>query len=517
MRELSRRMRRYQRVLVVGRVTREAVGRQAGVLTVHMALLALRGGVPTGERKLRAVVVDGRGFPCGHAVTDGAVAVELSGHVRRLHDGGVVALVAGPAVRGQIRVVAVHVAALAGLCGMRTHERELRGRVIEGGRTPPRHGVAGEAVRVEGSGLVRGIRGRRVLLHVAGDAGVRRAGEGAADMALLAGDLFMPADQRESRLCVIDGRGHPLDRLPCLCRVTVRTLHGKAHHRMIRPRRRVIRLGMTTVAGQRQPRVAAALVAACALDAAMRARQTEVRVVVIEAHRRPPGGIVTLHAGVRESPRRVIRLDHPAVVALVTCETVRRRRTELLVELLRMAALAGQLLMRAEKRKPRELMPRHFGTGIAPRRGLVAVLTPVAKLARMPVGMTLHAGGGQILERDLRMAASAGGRGMPPDQRVPCQRVIETDVLLERLPRCGRVAGAAGNSIRCVRRAAGRLLRGELHGPDQGQHEECACGADESRHNEHDVSETRYPHHTGEAAGAFPAGVRRSRYNRARP
>ncbi len=96
--------------------------------------------------------------------------------------------------------------------------------------------------------------------------------------------------------------------------------------------------------------------------------------------------------------------------------------------------------MRAEQRKPRQLMLGDRLVRRAPSRRRVAVLAAVAEFAFMSVGMTIAASSLQVLELGFRVTAVARHRLMVARQRVARDFMIERYVRFYCAPRLGRMA-----------------------------------------------------------------------------
>ncbi len=154
-------------LVVIGLVAGNTFRGSIGIIPVYMTEIAIRKGVPAGEREL-AVVKCSR-FPpgiCGMAlVTRGGI---LCGRVIGIGGLVVIGLVAGNTFRGSIGIIPVDMTEIAIRKGMPAGERELA--VVKCSRFPP--GICGMAlVTCCGilCGRVIGIGGLVVIGLVAGN------------------------------------------------------------------------------------------------------------------------------------------------------------------------------------------------------------------------------------------------------------------------------------------------------------------------------------------------------------
>lgn len=138
----------------------------------------------------------------------------------------------------------------------------------------------------------------------------------------------MLSDECEPRLIVIDCQRHMRDRLPCIGRVTVLALHGKADELMVRLRRVAVVRFVTPLALERHIRVIAVDVTALAFGCAMFPGQWKLRQVVFEFCRLPSRRRVAHRAVVIEFSCRMIGEFHRRIVLLVTTPTIRRQSAE---------------------------------------------------------------------------------------------------------------------------------------------------------------------------------------------
>ena len=168
-------------VLLVAAV---AIGRQGGVVAVHMALGARRRHVSARQRELGLVVIEGGPVPPRRGVAQGAVGREPAGNVGRISGSLEVRLVAAVAVGGGVVVVAVGMALRTGDRGVLTGEWPLRVEgVIEAGVVPVHRGMADGAIAGQPELDVRRIVAGGEIRLVARIALRRRALEHIIDMA----------------------------------------------------------------------------------------------------------------------------------------------------------------------------------------------------------------------------------------------------------------------------------------------------------------------------------------------
>lgn len=214
-------MVRVRRPVVVRLMAAHASGWQRRVVIVHVAHHAGHGGggVETGEREGRVVVIEGRACPVRRAVARIARRREAGGGVRRRVGVVVIRLVARDARRIGRRqaVIAVHVTSGARHRAVETRQREAGRRVIEGPVTPIRGGVALVARGREACLRVVRIVRAVVIRHVA--LGACSTGQAVVivHVALRAGHRRVETSQREARRRVIESRGSPVGRaMACL-------------------------------------------------------------------------------------------------------------------------------------------------------------------------------------------------------------------------------------------------------------------------------------------------------------
>ncbi len=150
-------------------------------------------------------MVERRRRPAVGRVTNTAIMAEIIGDVIRISHSGKGSLMTGITV-GRRAGVAGNVAEIAGSSCMLACQREARGIVIEGSRSPGSHGMAGCTVMADPALGVVGV-GR--IVKVGGVATVAISGYSliAGGVAAYARDGAVSADERERSRVLIRGVG----------------------------------------------------------------------------------------------------------------------------------------------------------------------------------------------------------------------------------------------------------------------------------------------------------------------
>ena len=471
-REAGRDVVRVLGGLVLGLVARDAVGGRARVLASHVTLGAVHAlvGAREGESGL-AVVGEGRGPPGVDVVAGVALGGESGRDVVGVLDRLVVGLVAGEAVGGRPRVLPTHVATSAVHLLVGSGEREPGLAVIERGRSPTVHAVAGRARRREGGRHVVRVLGGLVLGLVAGDAVGGRARVLAPHVALGAVHALVSTREGESGLAVVgEGRGPPgVDVVAGVA------LGGESGRDVVGV---LDRLVVGLVAGEAvggRPRVLAAHVATSAVHLLVRPGQGEPGPAVIEGGGTPGAGGVAGHAGRGESGRDVVRSLRGLVRGLVAGEAVRGRARVLAahVALGAIHALVGAregesgLAMVGEGRGPPGVdVVAGVALGGESGRDVVGVLD------RLVVGLVAgDAVGGRARVLAAHVATSAVDLLVRPRQGEPGPAVIEGG----GPPGSRGVAGHAGGREAGRRRGSGSWWPGSWPGGTRRSRWRCPC------------------------------------------
>lgn len=156
--------------LVIGLVTREAIGRNRSVVVVHVATGAGDRRVLAGQGECSVAVVERRRDPGRGVVTHFTLLRESRLDVIRA--GGAVEILhmAGSTRRAVQAVIAIYVALRTLQWHVCTGQRETRSRVIESCIRPRRSGMAGVASLWESRLSVVWIGGALIVLQMAGGA-----------------------------------------------------------------------------------------------------------------------------------------------------------------------------------------------------------------------------------------------------------------------------------------------------------------------------------------------------------
>jgi hypothetical protein len=200
------------------------------IVVVHMALRALCCRVPAREWELRRVVVERRGAPVRRRVALLAVRAKVQRAVIRVRRVVEIRLMTADAIRRRARELSVRMALRAIRRHVRARQREARVRMIECRRTKRRLRVALRAVRRIISRDVIRIRRAIVIGTMARHAVARLSCEHIIAVTALALPRRVCADERESRLVVVEPRAQPLRR----ALMTRLAIHRESCRRMIR-------------------------------------------------------------------------------------------------------------------------------------------------------------------------------------------------------------------------------------------------------------------------------------------
>jgi hypothetical protein len=262
------------------------VGRGQVVVVVHVAQLALHGGVRAGEREARRGVVKRGVVPgcCGMALLAGGGETRL--HVVGIRRPLEIRQVATDARRvgsGQI-VVVVHMAQLALHRSVRAGKREARRRVVKRGAGPRGSSVALLAGGGKSRLHVIGIRGPLEIRQVTTDA--RRVGAGqivvAVHVALPAQNRGVRAGKREARRRMVKCGAGPVD-----CSVALLAGRGETGLHVVGICRPLEILQVAADAIRAGQIVIIVHMAKGTLHRNMRTGQGEVRQVVVEGNGSP--------------------------------------------------------------------------------------------------------------------------------------------------------------------------------------------------------------------------------------
>ena len=141
--------------LVVLQMAGHAIGADVGVVAIRMALQARDGGMSSGERELRQIVIECGSLPGCGVVAGGAIARESGRHVIGIGGLGEVGEVAADAVARNALEMVARVAGGAGQILVRAGESEMgEAGVIEARDLPAVGGVTGFAGGRESGGAV---------------------------------------------------------------------------------------------------------------------------------------------------------------------------------------------------------------------------------------------------------------------------------------------------------------------------------------------------------------------------
>lgn len=313
------------------------------VISTYMAVLAGLRLMRALQREGRRGVIEGGRFPCGLCVTREAVVAELSGAVIRIRGRVECCLMALPAVLILQRVVAVHVALLAGDGHMSALQRERGAVVVERRRFVRDLCVALQAVMAELTGhVIRrfGLLERRAVAGVT--PGVRELVI-AVDVAALAGQWCVRALEREGRAAMTERGGFPAVAAVALRAVVREFARGVIGIFC------VDKIGVVTLRAVGVGElIVAVYVASFACDTRVFAAEREARFVVIQHRRFPRAGGVADGTIVRELARHVIGRQCRVELLTVARKTIRVLERVIAVCV---AALAGLGLMPARERE----------------------------------------------------------------------------------------------------------------------------------------------------------------------
>jgi len=287
------------------------------VIAVGVARLSGCRLMRTRQREERRCMIKSCRFPCGGCMARGTIVIEIRRDVIGILHLREIVLVALIAAGVRKIVIAVCVTVLTQRCLMRARQREKGRCMIERRRLPALHCMAGQAIPVESSARVIRIFRPVEILLMASNAFLRSPGKDHSAMALFALDLPVRAEKRERSLIVIDGKRHPVQRLPCIGVMAVGALHRKADKRVVRLGRLLVGFRMTSLTIEREAGIFAPDVALLTFDAQMRTGQPEIRQIVIKPRGFPACGRVARFAVMRELPFDVIRKRCGCVVVVM--------------------------------------------------------------------------------------------------------------------------------------------------------------------------------------------------------
>ena len=205
-------------VVVIRLMTADAGCRQSRVVVVYVAVCAFarRHHVRSGQRECGVVVVERRIRPRHRVMAYGAGCREAGRGVRGIIGRCVILLVAGVARTASQVVVVVDVAirALPGRHGVRSGQREPRGRVVKLAMAPE-HCVVTTLAGGRETGMGNGSRGACIIFLVAGV--TRGAIQRVVVVDMTIGALprwhGVRSRQRESGAVVVEGRIQPRSRV----------------------------------------------------------------------------------------------------------------------------------------------------------------------------------------------------------------------------------------------------------------------------------------------------------------
>jgi hypothetical protein len=389
------------------------------------------GGVETGEREGRVVVIEGCARPVRRAVARIARRREAGACVRRRVGVVVIRLVARDAcgIGRRQAVIAVHVTSGARHRAVETRQREAGCGVIKRPVTPIRRGVALIAGCWEGRLRVIGIRRAVEVRHVALSASATGQAVVIVYVALSALQRSVRARQSETSRCVVEGRGGPIGR--AMARLAGLRESSRRVRRIIRAIeiRQVAADASRVRAGQV---VIAIHVALRALQGRVRAGQREARRRVIKGRIAPARGCVALLAGLREVGLHVIRVRRAVEIGQVAADAGGVRGGQVVVVIdVALGALQGRV-----RAGQREAGGRVIEGRARPGRRVMALLAGLREARRhvIRVGGALEIGqvaadarrirGGQVVVViDVAMGALQGR--VRAGQREAGGRVIE--------------------------------------------------------------------------------------------
>lgn len=193
-------------LVVVVVVTRPAVGGCAVVDSADVALDAVDFDVRSRQLKIEVIVIEGRVFPTGGGVADGAIVRQALLNVAGLFVVG--ALMTGPTIGRRALIYSSNVAVVAVCFHVAARQRERGQAVVEGSAFPPVCIVTGDAVlRIAGGDVI--WIGRAVILRFVAGPTVRRCtGELVSNMTLRAvGCNMRSCERKESQVVRCERRG----------------------------------------------------------------------------------------------------------------------------------------------------------------------------------------------------------------------------------------------------------------------------------------------------------------------
>ena len=187
-----------------------AVGPEAGVLSTDVALRALHGGVLSGERERRVVVIERCALPLRGGVARLARGREASGLVGRICRPVVLRHVAAGAVGSEARILAANVTLRALHRGVLSGQWKSGGAVIELCSLPLGGRMANLTIGWEAAALMVGVRRAVILPRMAIVATGGQASILSACVALPALQIAVPPGERELREpVVVELHSHP--------------------------------------------------------------------------------------------------------------------------------------------------------------------------------------------------------------------------------------------------------------------------------------------------------------------
>ena len=310
--ELAGHVIRIRRVVERGLMTLPAVCVRERVIAVRVAVLTRHRDVPALQWELRGRVIERARLVRRGVVAHRAVVRHLPADVIRVLRLVETCLMALPAVRVLQRVIAVGMAILARRGDVRAGERELRGRMTEGGGLPSVHRMALQTVASEFAGHMVRRLGRIELRLMTLEAIHILQRVISIDVAIQAGHRSVRAQQRELGCCVVEG-----GRLPRRGAVALRTVVAEFPRHVVGILRKGEVLRVALLAVRVGDRVIAVRVAGLAGRRLVLARERKGRLVVIELRRLPCRGRVAHGTIVRELAGNVIRVRRAVVVVLM--------------------------------------------------------------------------------------------------------------------------------------------------------------------------------------------------------
>jgi len=209
-RESGGDMVRIRCALVLSKVASITVFGSTGEGGLRVTLIALHGGVSTGERERSFGVIERGVVPVHRAVADGAVERKAHGCVIGIVGSVVKRKMTGVAVSWRASELAADVAQIARDSSVPAGEGEWRFGVIEGGAGPIDCAMADGAIEWENLLHVARIRCSVIKRQMTGVTVRWHAGESAARMALVTVQGGVRAGKGESCLRVIENSIAPV-------------------------------------------------------------------------------------------------------------------------------------------------------------------------------------------------------------------------------------------------------------------------------------------------------------------